>query len=243
MVPKIGSVGPPPEKHADRVVAEMMRLIIRVHASILEDIHAAFEDRSDGNPTGQRRMVRRIKESGGSLLFDAILEPGKRGRYELVLTECVGWNAAAGTAIRAGWNIITGDADEDDTHAIPEKPWLGCRFTSIKSKGRGCYEVSRGLPLLITHHALSRLAQRCNAREASDLVLAVNAIWYAFVEADLKAHEDGAGLNARPASQRISVKLPGDMGEAIAVLCPHDTRPHTLVVATILSPGMEEAAA
>src|ERR1700746_2484947 len=96
---------------------------------------------------------------------------------------------------------------------------------------RAWVQVSRGLPLLITHHALSRLAQRCNAREASDLVLAVNAIWYAFVEADLKAHEDGAGLNARPASQRISVKLPGDMGEAIAVLCPHDTRPHTLVVA------------
>jgi len=220
-----------------------MRLIIRVHANILGDIHAAFRDRSDGNPIGQKRMARRIKESGGRLLFDVILEPGKRGRYELILTECVGWNAATGTDIRAGWNIVNGHADEDDTHAIPEKPWLGCRISRIRSKGRGCYEVSRSTPLLITHHALSRLAQRCNAREAIDLVLAVDAIWLAYAEADLKALEDGVDLDARSAGQRVNVKLPGDMGEAIAVLCPHDTKARTVVVATILSPGMEEVAA
>jgi hypothetical protein len=136
-IPKIVSAGPPPEKHADRVVAEMLRLI-------------------------KADLVRLIRESGGRLLFDVILEPGKRGRYELILTESIGWNAAIGTAIH-------------DTHPIPEKPWLGCRLTRIKSKGRGCYEVSRNTPLLITHHALSRLAQRSNAREAIDLVLAVRA--------------------------------------------------------------------
>jgi hypothetical protein len=221
----------------------MLRLIIRVHANILADIHAAFEDRSDGNPTGQKRMERRIRESGGRLLFDVILEPGKRGRYELILTECIGWNAATGTAIRAGWNIIEGHADDDDTHPIPEKPWLGCRLTRIKSKGRGCYEVSRRTSLLITHHALSRLAQRCNAREAIDLVLAVRAIWHAYVEVDVKALEDGTDLFVRPAGQRISVKLPEEMGEAVVVLCPHDNRPRTIVVATILPPGSEEAAA
>jgi hypothetical protein len=86
MLPRINSVGPPPEMHADRVVAEMLRLIIRVHASILGNVHAAFRDGSDGNPTGQKRMVRRIRESGGRLLFDVILTPGKRGRYELILT-------------------------------------------------------------------------------------------------------------------------------------------------------------
>jgi hypothetical protein len=50
MVFKINSVGPPPEKHADRVVAEMLRLIIRVHAIILADIHRADRLRSQPLP-------------------------------------------------------------------------------------------------------------------------------------------------------------------------------------------------
>jgi hypothetical protein len=97
---------------------------------------------------------------------------------------------------------------------------------------------------LCTHHALSRLAQRCNAREAIDLVSAVDAMWSAFIDADLKARDEGTALHARPpAGQRLSVKLPKRMGKAIAVVCPHDSRPYTVVVATILPPGSEEDAA
>jgi hypothetical protein len=105
----------PPERHADRIVAEMLQMIVRVHADIQAAIHAAFADRSDGNPKGQQRMVRKLRDSGGRLLFDAVLQPGKRGRYTLILTECIGWNPPTNTAIRADWNIIEGHADDDDT--------------------------------------------------------------------------------------------------------------------------------
>jgi hypothetical protein len=39
------------------------------------------------------------------------------------------------------------------------------------------------------------------------------------------------------------VKLPEDIGSVIAVLCRRDTREDTVVTATVLPPGMEEAAA
>src|SRR6516162_7907985 len=204
---KIASVGPPPEKHADRVVAEMLRLIVRVHARILDDMHLAFKDRSDGNPIGQKRMLRRIREGGGSLLFDVFIETGKRGRYELIVTELVGWDAAAGAPVRGGWNIVKGRTDNED-HPAPTKPWIGCAITQIKSKGRGHYEMLRKTPLLITHHALSRLAQRGNVREAADLVAAVHAIWFTYLRADveaIKALEAGAGLEVRSAGRRVAV--------------------------------------
>jgi hypothetical protein len=239
--PRIDSVGAPPERHADRVVADMMRLIIEAHAGILGAIHAAFKDRSDGNPVGQQRMVRRIKDSGAGLLFDCILKPGKRGHYELTLTDCAGWNPITGHTIRAGWNIVEGEAEDDDTCAIPEKPWLACRVTHIESQGRGHYKVMRPIPLLITHHSLSRLAQRSNAREAIDLVWAVNATWYAFLEADIKAVEAGVPFCSHPAGRRIGVSLPAAIGDVVTVICPHDARPHTHVVTTIL-PGEAEGA-
>jgi hypothetical protein len=232
--PKIDSVGVPPERHADRVVADMMRLIIEAHAVILGAIHAAFRDGSDGNPLGQQRMARRIKDSAGGLLFDCVLMPGKRGRYKLILTDCAGWNPITGRTIRAGWNIVEGEAEDDDTCAIPKKPWLACRVTHIESQGRGYYKVKRPIPRLITHHSLSRLAQRSNAREAIDLVLSVNAAWSAFLDADIKAVEAGVPFCNRPAGRRLGVSLPAGLGDVVTVICPHDERPHTHVVTTIL---------
>jgi hypothetical protein len=241
--PKIDSVGAPPERHANRVVADMMRLIIEAHAGILGAIHAAFRDGSDGNPLGQQRMVRRIKDSAGGLLLDCVLMPGKRGRYKLILIDCAGWNPITGRAIRAGWHIIEGDAEDDDTLSIPDKPWLSCRITHLESLGRGHYKVWRQIPLLITHHSLSRLAQRSNAREAIDLVWSVNAAWSAFLDADIEAHEAGVPFCNHPAGRRLGVSLPAGLGDIVTVICPHDERPHTHVVTTILAGEPQGAAA
>jgi hypothetical protein len=241
--PEINSSGAPPERHADRVVADMMRLIIEAHGAILGAIHAAFKDRSDGNPIGQQRMVKRIKDSAGGLLFDCILTPGKRGRYELILTDCAGWNPITGCTVRAGWNIVEGEAEDDETRAIPDRPWLACRVTRIESLGRGHYKVCRAIPLLITHHSLSRLAQRSHARTAFNLVWAARAAWDAFTAADIKAVEAGVAFCSHPSGRRLGVSLPAKLGDIVVVICPHNEREHTHVVTTILPPEAQGAAA
>jgi hypothetical protein len=222
--PQIKSLGPPPALHADRVVAEMLQLLIRMRAAMWDDFWAAVASGSFGNPVGQQRLVRRLREAGGLFLPAVLLDPGKRARFTLVVCEIVGWDPDTQAII-----------DNDDRGPLPNKPWLAVRSTFIEGRGpRLRPDIWGALNLFVTHHALSRLAQRCGAREPHELLLAVRAIWHTF-ETDMEKKAEFP-----PAGYRLSVNLPGGLGGAIAALSRHANEDiHAPVVVTILSPSEE----
>ena len=191
----IRSVGLPPERHADRVVAEMLRELARKRSTIWTTIDQAISSSSDGCPKAQRKMEERVKRAGAQA---TTLYPGKRGRYELVIYDFTGWDCARDAEITVG-------------DAIPQTPWIACNVTSIKSYGNGREETDiKSAPyLFITHHALSRTAQRLGMRTQAHLLTAVHIIWNSanrFIDskggivASLDAPRSGwrAPLEARP---------------------------------------------
>jgi hypothetical protein len=171
--PRIQSAGLPPELHANRVVGEMLRWISRTrkerHVRIREMLHST----PDGNARAQQKVVAKIREMTKPFLIGATLTPGKRGRFQLRLVSVDGWDPTR-------HDVILGNV------AIPHLPWLACTVTWIKGRGRHQYDESCAYPFFATHHALSRLAQRCHARTAGDLILAVGNIWVAY---DRARHE------------------------------------------------------
>jgi hypothetical protein len=80
-----------------------------------------------------------------------------------------------------GWDPHRSALILDENDRIPERPWLACTWTVTKSVGRHRYDTENGWPFFCTHHALVRLAQRCGARTATDLLTAVNNIWTAYL--------------------------------------------------------------
>ena len=50
----ISSIGPPPERHADRVVAEMLKHIALASAHMLPEIKRAAAASSDGTPRAEK---------------------------------------------------------------------------------------------------------------------------------------------------------------------------------------------
>jgi hypothetical protein len=117
---------------------------------------------------------------------------------------------------------------------MPTKPWLSIVATSVTGQGPHRQpEVKHGVLLLISHHVLSRLAQRCGARDAADLVLAAEGLFDSF-----SAIEDFDPTTV-PAGYRLPFTLSRREGGGIAVLSPYERRgTYTAVVTTILDPAM-----
>ena len=165
MTAMIQSVGAPPERHADRVVAEMLRQLAETRARLWPAMWQAIDSSSDGSPKAQRKMAERIRRAGA---LDVELEPGKRGCYNLTFYHSAGWNPIKNDSIEQG-----------DT--IPKLPWIVYYVTTVESKGKGSSEikVSSSPLLFVTHHALSRIAQRFGARTTEHLLNASTVIWNA----------------------------------------------------------------
>jgi hypothetical protein len=185
---EITSVGLPPERHADRVI-EMLREIATDSAHLVPTILAAASASSDGSPSAQRKMAMRVRKAGA---LDTHLVPGKRGRYQLHFFTWGGWNPDTNII------ILPGDIP-------PAKPWLAVHMHRLQSDGRGRDAVQWKLKpvVLITHHALSRLAQRIGARTMGD---------------DGSGHHDGqapGGPSARLAGARESRDGRCDSGHAM----------------------------
>jgi hypothetical protein len=213
--PVIQSVGLPPEKHADRVVAEMLRFIAREQQARRARPPLVHKAISDGSPKAQARMVERIRRSGGPIVIDVKLTPGKRGRYLIELYDWCVWDDQRGIEINPG-------------DAIPNRPWLACNVTGIEGIGDSERRVESHNALFVTHHALSRLAQRCGARTVDDLIAAAKALWRAYY-AYRMTMIPGAPT---PDGTRIAVDLPAGMGRAVAVTRQHEEG--GLIVATII---------
>jgi hypothetical protein len=217
VVPTITSVGAPPEAHADRVVAEMLRFLVRGQLA-REKAIAAVLNLPDGNPRAQAKIARKLEETGWPFVLNVSLKKsGKRGRYELCFVSLDGYSPSLRQVI----------VDEKD---IPHKPWLAISLHWIKSRGNHDYDERRATIMLLTHHALSRLAQRSSVKCIWDLVGAVVAIWSAYAE---RFHDYG-GFKF-PEGHRLQFQLDGG-GIGLAVL-NHDrfgVSKNRVVVATII---------
>jgi hypothetical protein len=224
-VPIIQSVGPPPALHADRVTADMLKYIAATHIALWRDIGSTFRNGSLGNPIGQRRLVRHLEAIGGAFLPVCHLKPGKRCHFTITLVEIAPWDQNRDAIIA-----------EDDP--VPVKPWLVAVVTTLKGLGPDKFDTFAKIPLVATHHALSRLCQRVNARTPRDLIVATNAMCEAFLEASRAGRFDGV------TEQRFAFTLPDTMGgSAVAVSEPYkDGDTHTRVVKTVLPPDTGEAA-
>jgi len=161
----IQSLGLPPARHADRVVAEMMRDLAKKHATLWDEISTVVCTCKGGagSPRAQTRLGERIKQAGA---YHTKVYSGKRGKFEIVIYDFVGFDPGRDAEIRAG-------------DPIPPKPWIACNVSILESPGRGRNEIrvdSRPL-LFITCHAMSRVAQRFGARTLDHLMTATHVIF------------------------------------------------------------------
>jgi hypothetical protein len=145
------------------------------------------------------------------------LKPGKRGAYEIKFYMWSGWDPSR-------------DGIIDPGDPLPPKPWLVCRVYVLHSagRGRGLVELSSFPALFVSHHALSRLAQRHGARTWKDLLDAAMEIWFAMAQlaSELGMEEY---VKPPPAGWRLSMK-----SKAVVVLQRHE-KFTALIAATILS--------
>ena len=182
-VPEIQSAGPPPAAHADRVVAEMLHLLAKVHGIVVSNLRNFFKTVRDGNPRAQLKLVDQIKRIGYPLVLDVELQTGKRGKYSMQIFLIGCFDPVQKQLIM-----------ENDV--IPEKPWLSFSCILHESHGHGVYDQSPYTLVYVTHHALSRLTQRCGARTVDDLLQAVADMCLAYFDRteEQKEFVDGTRL-------------------------------------------------
>jgi hypothetical protein len=93
-LPAITSLGLPPEMQADRVVAEMLKVIVAARVKILPTIQAMLAEKlNDGAPHGQQKVFDRLLKAGGAFFIGGGIETGKRGKYQMRFLTLVGWDA------------------------------------------------------------------------------------------------------------------------------------------------------
>jgi hypothetical protein len=213
----IQSVGPPPERHANRVVAQMARHLARTHADVWTAISEVIASSSDGGPRAQRRMAERIEQAGA---LGTHLTPGKRGRYTLIAYNLVGWDRARDAAILAG-------------DPIPEQPQIACNLTAVESEGRGrdLVKITSRPMLLVTHHCLSRAAQRFGVRTSAHLVAVTTAIWNTAFDLLCEKADIDAWLAAPLEGWRVPID---GVRDVTVVLKRHEKRA-ALVAATMFA--------
>jgi hypothetical protein len=214
--PEIQSIGAPHPIHADRVVASMLRDLAQKRARIEIAVGAAIDNSKDGNPRAQAKMAERMRRAGAE---HVTLTPGKRGKYTIQIHHWVGWDASR-------------DREIGIDSPIPEKPWLGLRILHIETKGRGrgFADAAEGVLLTISHHCLSRTAQRFGMRTNEHMLSAARWIWKATADLILKNARDWTS----PPPQGLRVPL-DTADNAVVVLKQHERRERTLVAATVFS--------
>jgi hypothetical protein len=220
----IASVGLPPEQHADRITGGMMHLLARRYTTALDAVWKMVLSANDGGPRAQAKLCERIAQTGD--VFSVELRPGKRGRYRISMTALTGWDPRRSALIRT-----------DDP--VPVRPWLAGRLVVIKSEGNGRkHRVMDAFTiLLITHHAMSRAAQRLGLRTIEDMIsIAGGAIFDAamgvLVEKVLVENGE-AFADAPPKGWRVTCGPNKDM---VAVLKKHERLP-ILVATTVFGRG------
>jgi hypothetical protein len=188
--PVIESVGPPPELHAQRIAGEMAVWLIKHGEKRWEEMARVVKTCKDGNPISQMRLAHRLAAAAGPAIFDLSVKTGKRGRYTMYFHCWTGW--------------VNGEPVKDGA-VLPERPWLGVGWLTIKNKGNYTADFDDFTWLLINHHAMARLAERCGARTPIQLLKALRPLSKAAMDhitAQMKAHPENK-LDIPPEGWRI----------------------------------------
>jgi hypothetical protein len=204
-----------PERHADRIIAEMLRGFAKARSHLWEDVCRIIGQSSDGTPRAQEKMKARILKAG-ALAVD--LKAATRGRYEMLIYDWTGWDPG------------TEEGEIKQGDAIPEKPWIACWATLIRGREfrRSPKGFKSGPILIINHHALSRAAQRHNVRTVADMLSMCSEIWSATCKL---LNEKGVepALNAPAAGWRAPLESGG-----FVVLARYRNNRRALIAITVM---------
>jgi hypothetical protein len=148
----------------------MLHLIVASRSMRARQIKQLTSKTSDGNPRAQAKLAEKLEAVGQPFILQVHVNPGKRGRYDLHILCIDGWHEGRRELI------------SEDDKIIPEKPWLACTIIKLTSRERGLYDEEAIPFIFITHHALSRLAQRCGARTPQDLLAAACNICFGYLK-------------------------------------------------------------
>jgi hypothetical protein len=222
--PRITSIGPPPERHAERIVDEMILWLHGRQQEIWVKAKGSLRTKQLGNPVGQTRAVARMREALGDMVLALDLQTGKRGRFVLQMIAWTVWDSARNASVEL-------DAPP------PAYASLGVVYatTDRTREWRGT------IPLVVTRHALVRLAERAGMRTVEDLYDALLLIWRGFCDI-LSSGDDNAlarnrTFNPPPQGWRVPLRH----GFGVAVMSKNDAAADEprLVVKTILPVGCE----
>jgi hypothetical protein len=194
--PVISSIGPPPELHADRVISEMVRWLANEAERLLPHINALLAGVLPASPRAQLRLVEKLRKIARPTLLDVYLSPGKRGRFKLAVFI---------------WGVKPG-----------ARPQVYLGIQAIEGIGNFRLRTKTRHLLTVSHHAMSRLAQRCNVRTPEDLQRALAGMALTVIAEDGLLEGDFP-----PAGKCFS--FPG----GVAVL-RRDAESGDLIVATVL---------
>lgn len=165
-VPQIRSIGLPPEIHADRVVREMLQYITRVQQENWKTICVTGHF---GNPKSQTRAFEKLQKRIGQFMISSDLRTGKRGNFRMRFLTLDTFNPETGECVGSKGKV-------------PSTPWLA--YTRVTITGASGYDIKTEaiVNLTVSHHALSRLAQRVGVRTVQDLVMVAHDIGQGFYE-------------------------------------------------------------
>ena len=186
--PVIESIGPPPEAHAQRIAGEMARWLIVQSEKRWKAMAKVVEKAKDGNPTAQWKLAHRLAAAAGPAVFDLAVQTGKRGRYVMRFACWTGW--------------VNGEPTSSG-QALPERPWLGVGWMTVTNKGGYHAEFDDYIWLLVNHHAMARLAERCGARTPLQLAATLGVLSKAFMKYAIDHTEPGEKATIPPEGWRV----------------------------------------
>jgi hypothetical protein len=134
-----------------------------IRAAVREIVETTVDD---GGPRGQERLRKRIDAAGvvaGRANVKALLKPGKRGRYEIFFMLWAGWDRDREKEIKIG-------------DPLPERPQIIHSVARLESLGGYRRTLDYAPLLIISHHVLSRTAQRHGLRTLNDMLDAIDAL-------------------------------------------------------------------
>jgi hypothetical protein len=216
---EIHSVRAPPELHANRVVANMMRHLAERHAEVWQVIIAITKDpmARDGNARAQKKLEAKVKAAGAAWTD---LIPGKRGKYKLFIASWVGWNPATNSRI-----LTPGDGIDEPWL------WLTLDYYTVEGMGHSMVRYSTRLAVFLTRHALSRVCQRWAARTLTDLERVIKTLATRMLEYIAEAEIADAEWHAHMSPDGIRLRM--KKGGPVLVCKPHD-KYRALVLVTVL---------
>jgi hypothetical protein len=146
--PQIQSIGPPADQHAERIMAQMARWIATEGLKLVDGALIVKACRiNDATPQGQERVAQTFAKALGPLCLGiAFVQTGKRGKYLIALLML---------------NVLG---------PYTEKPLIEVYFKCFQSFGHQRREHFEGSGFSVSHHALSRMAQRLEVRTMEDPV-------------------------------------------------------------------------